>query len=147
MKKRILILITAGILAFLSASTAGAKDYLYAVMNNALQVIDCDTDTVIKTIEFNDFIINTACSSDGKRLYLNAIHSIYAVDTGTNTLVDTYPFSTELSKVSIFGMNISNDGKQLVYLLLHCQEKTKHPPVECSARSTGGLRRREKTNG
>ena len=113
MKKRILILITAGILAFLSASTAGAKDYLYAVMNNALQVIDCETDTVIKTIEFNDFIINTACSSDGKRLYLNAIHSIYAVDTATNMLVDTYPFSTELSKVSIFGMNISNDGKQL----------------------------------
>lgn len=113
MKKTVLILIAAGILAFLSASTAGAKDYIYAVVNNAVQVIDCETDTVIKTIEFNDFIINTACSSDGKRLYLNAIHSIYAVDTGTNTLVDTYPFSTELSKVSIFGMNISNDGKKL----------------------------------
>jgi WD40 repeat protein len=27
--------------------------------------------------------------------------------------VDTYPFSTELSKVSIFGINISNDGKKL----------------------------------
>lgn len=113
MKKTVLILITAGILALLSASTAGAKDYIYAMVNNAVQVIDCETDTVIKTIEFNDFIINSACSSDGKRLYLNAIHSVYAVDTVTNTLVDTYPFSTELSKVSIFGINISNDGKKL----------------------------------
>lgn len=113
MKKTVLILITAGILALLSASTAGAKDYIYAMVNNAVQVIDCETDTVIKTITFNDFIINSACSSDGKRLYLNAIHSVYAVDTVTNTLVDTYPFSTELSKVSIFGINISNDGKKL----------------------------------
>jgi WD40 repeat protein len=113
MKKTVLILITAGILALLTASTAGAKDYIYAMVNNAVQVIDCETDTVIKTIEFNDFIINSACSSDGKRLYLNAIHSVYAVDTVTNTLVDTYPFSTELSKVSIFGINISNDGKKL----------------------------------
>lgn len=112
MKKTVLILITAGIMAFLSAA-AGAKDYLYAVVNNAVQVIDCETDTVIKTIGFNDFIINSACSSDGKRLYLNAIHSVYAVDTLTNTLVETYPFSTELSKVSIFGINISHDGKKL----------------------------------
>jgi len=113
MKKTVLILITAGILALLTASTAGAKDYIYAMVNNAVQVIDCETDTVIKTIEFNDFIINSACAADGKRLYLNAIHSVYAVDTVTNTLVDTYPFSTELSKVSIFGINISNDGKKL----------------------------------
>lgn len=113
MKKTVLILITAGILAFLGAATAGARDYVYAVVNNAVQVIDCETDTVIKTVEFNDFIINSACASDGKRLYLNAIHSVYALDTATNTLVDTYPFSTELSKVSIFGMNISDDGKKL----------------------------------
>ncbi|MCG8553464.1 MAG: hypothetical protein MI799_23920, partial [Desulfobacterales bacterium] len=113
MKKTVLILITAGILAFLGVATAGARDYVYAVVNNAVQVIDCETDTVIKTIEFNDFIINIACTSDGKRIYLNAIHSVYALDTATNALVDTYPFSTELSKVSIFGMNISDDGKKL----------------------------------
>ncbi|GAB6145322.1 hypothetical protein [Desulfocicer niacini] len=111
----------------LSAPAMAAGDYIYAVVNNAVQVIDCDSDTVIKTIKYNDFIINTAYSPDGSRYYLNAVHSIYAIDTTTDTLIDTYSFSSELSKVSIFGMAVSNDGKKL-YICCSIVKKKQNIP-------------------
>lgn len=100
------------LMAFTSRAMA-AKDYVYAVVNNGVQVIDCGTDTVIKTIHLNDFIVNSTFSPDGKRYYLNAIHSVYVIDTTTDTLIDTISFSSELSKVSVFGIAVSNDGKML----------------------------------
>jgi DNA-binding beta-propeller fold protein YncE len=105
--------IIAGILMIFTSQAMAAKDYIYATLNNGLQIIDCDSDTVIKTIRFNDFILNATYSPDGKRYYLNSIHSVYAIDTTSNTLIDTYSFSSELSKVSIFGVGVSNDGKKL----------------------------------
>ncbi len=119
--------IIVSILLLFTSQAMAAKDYIYAVVNNGLQVIDCDTDTIIKTIRYNDFIINTAYSADGKRYYLNAVHSIYAIDTTTNTLVDTYSFSSELSKVSIFGTSVSNDGKKL-YLCCSIVKKKQNIP-------------------
>ena len=95
------------------SGTGMAKDFIYVPVNNALHIIDCDTDTIVKTVTYNDYIIGSAFSPDKKRYYLNAIHSIYAIDTETNTLVDTYKFSSELSKVDILAFGVSNDSKEL----------------------------------
>ncbi len=90
-----------------------AEDFIYVPVNNALHVIDCDTDTIVETIPYNDYIVTAAYSPDGGRYYLNAFHSVYAIDTQTNELVDTYKFSTELSKTDVFGIAVSEDGKKL----------------------------------
>jgi len=55
---------------------AMAKDYLYVPANNYLFIIDCDTDTVVKTLTFNDYIVGAIPSPDGKRYYMNSWHSI-----------------------------------------------------------------------
>ena len=99
------------------AGTGTAKDFIYVPVSNALHVIDCDTDTIVKTVPYNDYILGSAFSPDKKRYYLNSIHSVYAIDTATNTLVDTYKFSSELSKVDILAFGVSNDSK---YLYLSC---------------------------
>lgn len=97
-----------------AAPTAMAKDYIFIPVSNALQIIDCDTDTVVKTVPaYNDYIVNSAPSADGKRYYLNAFHTIYAFDTATQQLVDAYRFSAELNKVTVLGFAISEDGKKL----------------------------------
>ena len=33
-------------------SPAEAKDFLFVPVSNALQIVDCDTDTVVKTVPF-----------------------------------------------------------------------------------------------
>ena len=105
-----------------------AKDYLYVPVNNALQIIDCQSDTVIKTVPaYNDYILHAAYSHDGKRYYLNAIHSVYVFDTTTNEMVDTFRFSTELSKVTIWGMSVSPDNKKL-YLSAYITKKKQNIP-------------------
>jgi len=106
---------------------AMAKDFLYIPCVNALQVIDCESDTVVKTIPYNDYILNAAYSSDGKRYYLNAIHSIYVIDTVANKLIDTHKISSELSKVDIFGMAVSGDDKKL-YLSCSIVKKKQNIP-------------------
>ncbi len=92
---------------------AMAKDYLYIPGVNALEIIDCETDTVVKKVSYNDYILGAACSPDGKRYYLNAVHSVYVIDTATDKLIDIYKISSELSKVDIFGLAVSEDGKKL----------------------------------
>ncbi len=92
---------------------AGAKDFLYVPSVNTLQIIDCDSDTVVEKLHYNDYIISAMLSPDGRKYYLNAVHSIYVVDTESNTLVDTHRFSSELNKVDILGFSVSGDGKQL----------------------------------
>ncbi len=90
-----------------------AKDYIYAPVSNALHVIDCDTDTIIKTIPYNDYIFSSCYSPDGKRYYLNSFHSIYVIDTTTDTLIDTIEISSELSKVTMNWITVSNDNSKL----------------------------------
>ena len=43
---------------FVISNIAIAKDYIYAPVSNALHIIDCDTDTIIKTVNYNDYIIS-----------------------------------------------------------------------------------------
>lgn len=106
---------------------AMAKDYIYAPITNALQIIDCETDTVVKSIPYNDYILGSMYSPDGKFYYLNAVHSIYAIDTKTQTLVDTFKFSSELSKVDVLQFGVSNDGKKL-YLCCNIVKKKQNVP-------------------
>jgi len=115
------------ILIALASNGAFAKDFIYAPISNGMQIIDCDTDTIIKTIPYNDTILSAAFSPDGKRYYLNAIQTIYVIDTTTDTLIDTYSFSSELSKVSVFGITVSSDGEKL-YLCCSIVKKKQNIP-------------------
>ncbi len=107
--------------------TPKGKDYIYAAVNNALQIIDGTTDTVIKTIPYDDYIIRANFSPDGKRYYANAFHKIYVFDTEQQELVDVYNFSTESSKVMVGGMTASEDGT-LLYLVCTIVKKKQHIP-------------------
>ncbi len=104
-----------------------AKDFIYVPVSNALHIIDCETDTIVKTIDYNDYILGSAFSPDKKRYYLNAVHSIYAIDIKTNTLSDIYKFSSELSKVDVLGFSVSADGKKL-YLSCSITKKKQNIP-------------------
>jgi DNA-binding beta-propeller fold protein YncE len=111
----------------ISPYSAAAKDFIYAPLVNALQIIDCDTDTVVETIPYNDYIVNASFSPDGKRYYLNAFHSIYVIDTATNKLIDTHKFSSDLSKVTILGFAVSQDGGKF-YLSCSIVKKKQNIP-------------------
>jgi DNA-binding beta-propeller fold protein YncE len=110
------------------ASTAAAKDYIFVPVSNALQIIDCESDTVVKTVPaYNDYIVNSAPSADGKRYYLNAFHTIYVFDTAAHQLVDAYRLSAELNKVTVLGFAVSEDGKKL-YLSTSIVKKKQNVP-------------------
>jgi hypothetical protein len=95
-----------------------AKDYIYAPVIDGLQVIDCDTDTVVKSVPMaRDFRVQGAFSPDGKRYYVNDYTVAYAFDTSTDELVDTYQFSHPLSLVMVYGFAVSEDNAKL---LLSC---------------------------
>ena len=96
------------------ASPVMAKDYLYVPGNNNLHIVDCDTDTVVKTLSFNDHIIGAIPSPDGKRYYMNSWHAIYEVDTQTNQIVDVHEFWSDLNRVTIMiSPAVSPDNKYL----------------------------------
>lgn len=109
---------------------AVAKDYIFAPINNACLVIDCSTDKVIKSIPYNDYIMNSQVTKDGKRLYLNAFHSIYVIDTAKMEIVDTFKFSTELSKVTVIGFDVSEDGEKLFLSCSITKKKQNIPKLE-----------------
>jgi DNA-binding beta-propeller fold protein YncE len=93
---------------------AMAKDFIYAPVLNNLQIVDCDTDTVVKTIPYDDYIVNACFSPDGKRYYMNSWRNIYVVDTDRQELIDTYKFFTELTRVTLMiGMTVSQDNNTL----------------------------------
>jgi hypothetical protein len=126
--RRALVVWVAAVCCFLvSVPGVCAKDFVYVPVNNALHVIDCETDTIIETIPYNDYIVTAAYSPDGSRYYLNAFHSVYAIDTRANELIDTYNFSTELSKTDVFGIAVSQDGKRL-YLSTWIVKKKSNVP-------------------
>ncbi len=89
------------------------KDYIYAAVGNACHIIDGDTDSVIKTIPHEDFILGAGFSPDGTRYYMSSGKQILAVDTKTMELVDTYKLSSDLSKVMVSGFCATGDGKTM----------------------------------
>ncbi len=112
-------------LTWLTSPAMGA-DYIYVPVSNALHIIDSKTDTIIKTIPFNDYIFTSTFSPDGKRYYLNSFHSIYVIDTTTDTLIDTIRISTELSKVTMKWITVSNDNSKL---FISCSIVRKQPNI------------------
>ncbi|GKT09219.1 WD40 repeat domain-containing protein [Desulforhabdus sp. TSK] len=109
-------------------SPAEAKDFLFVPVSNALQIVDCDTDTVVKTVPaYNDYIMSAAPSADGKRYYLNAQHSVYVFDTATHQLIDTFRLSSDLNRVTILGFAVSEDGGKL-YLSCSITKKKQNVP-------------------
>jgi hypothetical protein len=118
-------------LLFLAAGLAGpatAKDYLYVPCSNYLHIIDCETDTVVKTLSYNDYIIGCVASDDGKRLYINAWRSVYVVDTDKNLIIDRYDFWTELNRINVgAAMAVSRDGKYLYMIWMVTKKKMNVP--------------------
>jgi WD40 repeat protein len=106
---------------------AGAKDFIYAPTSNELVIIDCDSDTIVDRVSYNDYIIHAAFSPDGKRYYLNTYHDIHVIDTDTNKLIETFKFSSELNKVTVLGFAVSEDGAKL-YLSCAIVKKKQNIP-------------------
>lgn len=103
------------------------KDYIYAAVGNACHIIDGDTDSVIKTIPHDDFILGAGFSPDGSRYYMTSGKQILAIDTKTMVLVDTYKFSSDLSKVMVSGFCVTPDGKTM-YLSCGIVKKKQNIP-------------------
>jgi len=105
-----------------------AKDYLYIPGTNMLHIIDCDTDTVVKTVPYNDYIVNSTPSQDGKRYYMNSWRSIYVVDTQTDQIIDTHEFWSDLNRVYIQpGIAVSVDGNYLYFSMIVAKKKLNVP--------------------
>jgi len=117
------LLLTLGLLA-----QAAAKDYLYVPCSNYLHIIDCDTDTVVKTLSYNDYIIGGVASDDGKRYYINAWRSIYVIDTDKQQIIDRYEFWTPLNMVNVASaVAVSADGKYLYMIWMVTKKKMNVP--------------------
>lgn len=127
MKRALIIAAAVACCALAAVPGVLAKDFIYVPVTNALHVIDCETDTIVETIPYNDYIVTAAYSPDGGKYYLNAFHSVYAIDTKTNKLIDTYKLSTESSKTDVFGIAVSQDGKKL-YLSTWIVKKKQNVP-------------------
>jgi hypothetical protein len=127
--KRAAIWIMAAVLGVAGlCGPAAAKDFLYVPCVNNLHIIDCDTDTVVKTLTYNDYIVGCIPSPDGKRFYMNSWHAVYAVDTQTNQIVDRYDFWSDLNRVAIMpGIAVSADGK-LLYMSASITKKKLNVP-------------------
>ncbi len=118
------------LVAALSAVPAAAKDYLYVPCSNNLHIIDCDTDTVVKTLTYNDYVIGGVASNDGKRYYINAWRSIYAVDTDRQKIVDRYEFWTPLNMVNVgAAVAVSPDGRRLYMIWMVTKKKMNVPKL------------------
>lgn len=127
-RKIITRLLLSATVVFILSQSATAKDYLYVPSSNHLQVIDCERDAIIKTVTFNDYIINGIPSPDGKRYYMNAWQSVYEVDTESNEIAEIHQFWTDLNRVAVMpGIAVSPNSKYL-YLSVSITKKKLNIP-------------------
>ncbi len=128
LRKKTLLLTLVFLLVLGLSVPAVAKDYLYVPCSNYLHIIDCDTDTVVKTLSYNDYVISGVASDDGKRYYINAWRSIYVVDTDKQQIIDRYEFWTPLNMVNVgSAVAVSPDGKQLYMIWMVTKKKMNVP--------------------
>lgn len=109
-------------------SAAAAKDYLYIPGTNMLHIVDCETDTVVKTVPYNDYMVNATPSQDGKRYYMNNWRSVTVLDTQTDKIIDRHEFWSELNRVYVNpGIAVSVDGNYLYLSLVIAKKKLNVP--------------------
>jgi len=108
-------------------ASAPGKDYIYAAVGNVCHIIDGDTDAVIKTIPHGDFILGAGFSPDKTRYYMTSGKVIHVIDTKPMELVDTYKFSSDLSKVMISGFAVTEDRK-IMYIGSQVVKKKQNIP-------------------
>jgi DNA-binding beta-propeller fold protein YncE len=112
----------------MSLPAMAAKDYLYVPCPNHLVIIDCTTDTIVKTLHYSDYIVGCTPSPDGKRFYMNSWKSIYVVDTEKDQIIDKIDFFTDLNRVVISpGIAISPDNKYM-YMSVNITKKKLNIP-------------------
>jgi|GEM_PF-598954 len=130
LRKKTLFLAVTLLLVLGLCAPAAAKDYLYVPCSNYLHIIDCDTDTVVKTLSYNDYIIGAVASDDGKRYYVNSWRSIYVVDTDKQQIIDRYEFWTPLNMVTVGpAVAVSADGKYLYMIWMVTKKKMNVPKL------------------
>ena len=112
----------------ISLPAMAAKDYLYVPCVNNLYIIDCTTDTIVKNIQYNDYIVGCTPSPDGKRFYMNSWKSIYVIDTEKDQLIDKIDFFTDLNRVVISpGIAVSPDNN-FMYMSVNITKKKLNIP-------------------
>ena len=120
------MLLVLGVLAL--GLPAVAKDYLYSPGPNLLSIVDCEADTVVKTVPYKGYIVDATPSQDGKRYYMNNWRVIYVLDTQTDQIIDTHEFWSELNRVYIQpGIAVSVDGNYLYMSLIIAKKKLNVP--------------------
>ena len=116
------------LVTLLLVTVAIAKDYLYVPCDNALDIIDMSSDTIVKTIKYRGYIVGARFSPDGKRYYLNYWRGLYVIDTERNELIDNIKFWSDLNRVTIQPcFDVSNDGKKLYLSVLIVKKRLNVP--------------------
>jgi hypothetical protein len=106
-----------------------AKDYIYAACSNVLHIIDCETDTVIEKIRYNDYIAEGEPSKDGNNYYMHNWHKIYNVNTNKNEIVDIYRFETDTTDFFIGDISVSQNNQKLYISSVITKRKSNVPKL------------------
>ena len=110
-------------------SVVYAKDYIYAACSNVLHVIDCETDTVVDKIRYNDYIAEGEPSKDGNNYYMHNWHKIYNVNTNKNEIVDIYRFETDTTDFFIGDIAVSQNNQNLYISSVITKRKSNVPKL------------------
>jgi hypothetical protein len=95
---------------------AGAKDFLYIPGADHVSIVDCTTDTVVKTLRFQGYVIGCTPSMDGKRFYFTDWRSVYVVDTTADEIVDRFDFWSDLNRVSVMASPAPSADDNYLYM-------------------------------
>ncbi len=128
LRKNALFLAFALLAALGLVAPATGKDYLYVPCSNYLHIIDCDSDTVVKTLSYNDYVISAIASDDGKRYYINAWRSVYVVDTDKQQIIDRFEFWTPMNMVNVGAGLAASPDRRYLYMVWMITKKKMNVP-------------------
>ncbi len=99
-------------------NSTGTRAYIThtggAIQYDSVSVIDLTNNSVVTSIPLPDVVDNLAINSSGSRVYVSDHGNVYAIDTSTNTIVDT------INLVGNYVNDIAiNDSGSKVYVTLY----------------------------
>lgn len=91
---------------------AHAKELIFTEGNNAVEVIDTDSDEIVANIPIDGFVRETVWTKDNKFMYITAKrHVISKIDLQQLKVVKTFDANQDGWKRNIWGFVLANDGK------------------------------------
>jgi len=109
---RFLLLGIACAFGLVQVEGAAARDRLYYMGYEIIQVIDGDTDTIVADIPIKGATRDASLSADRKFLFVSTNrHLVHKVDLGENRVVATLDMSNDGWDRVMFGLVVDADGK------------------------------------